>query len=110
MGAPRRLRRQEASSEVPVPDVSGHRDEAAGQSRDVVDAADRADVPQEPLARLTIRREQVAEAHGEVAKDLGGQLVEPCTGRAGDRRERSAHRLSFGRQETQCEPTEPAGE
>src|SRR5262245_36252472 len=103
--------RQDAPGQLPVADVGGERDDRAVEAFQAVDAdaVDGADVRAEPL-RMAARRDEVAEAHGELAEDSDRQLVELATGRTGHSRHRLADDRALVREERLRKVSDAAGQ
>src|SRR5882724_2155140 len=100
VGLARGMLSQDAPGQLPVADVRRERDDRAVKAFEAVDAdaLDGADVRAEPLW-MAARRDEVAEAHGELAEDADGQLVELSAGRTGHDRHRLADDGALARQE-----------
>ena len=78
MGAPRGAMGEKASRQLPVADVRGHRHDAPLEVVQRLGAGHRRDVLEEAGRRPAIRRDQIAEAHREVAKDAAVRSSSPA--------------------------------
>ena len=102
----RRVAGQEASRQVPVADVGGERDHRPLQPAKMPDSRRGPDVSQEPSGRL----EQVAEAHGELAEYLGGDLLEPPARRPRHQAESLPDHSPLGRHDPRRQEAHPSGQ
>jgi hypothetical protein len=90
--------------------VGGERDHAALELLEPLGAARPAHVPGEPRGRLAVGGDEVAEAHGEIAEDAGGQLVQPRAAGAGHHFECRPDHRPLGREEPPRRPPHGARE